>query len=332
MGKSKSYKSNEIAVMLDVIEEKVPISCGEWQRVAAIHNARYRGDEKRTHESIKRKFYDMAKTRAPTGDPRIPPEIQRALEIKDLIIAATEGDRGIPGSDSDDSFDPVAAGGALVHVNQLGGQFKDDDDDLNENNIMVTMPTLPNFEFKSDDKHRDESTTDNKENMPCNVNEEETEMNKKKKVKKEKGVAASDTPMFKPRKKKCEDNSFKEIMDWTIMQMQYEKATRDIDREERKEENKSLRQMQIMQFQQQQQMIQMLMLNHMKPQVNPPIVGEINLAIDNSSPIRSSSVPVSQNGTTFCPVTLNSKFDHRAIELLNSDSDDSSDLPPAFGK
>ena len=74
------YSQMEIDTLLDLVEEHLPISNIEWERIEHLHKCNFPG-ENRTKESLKRKFQDLYRTKIPTGDPHIPPHIKRAKKF-----------------------------------------------------------------------------------------------------------------------------------------------------------------------------------------------------------------------------------------------------------
>ena len=74
------YCQIEIDSLLDLLEEHLPLSTTEWERIEHLHRCRFPAED-RTQESLKRKFQDLYRTKAPTGDPNIPNDVRRAKEI-----------------------------------------------------------------------------------------------------------------------------------------------------------------------------------------------------------------------------------------------------------
>jgi hypothetical protein len=88
-----NYSANEIAQMLEIIEDVVPISGAEWEVVETRHYAYY-SDAGRTADQLRKKFNKLARTAVPTGSPNIPPNVAYAKRIRGLIIEKTEGGTG----------------------------------------------------------------------------------------------------------------------------------------------------------------------------------------------------------------------------------------------
>ncbi len=91
--KGPTYRSGEIDCLLELTQEKIPISGEDWEDIARQHNLRY-PEKERSGESLKRKFFSLAKTKARTGDPTIPPEIAKAKKIMQDIVEETDGSTG----------------------------------------------------------------------------------------------------------------------------------------------------------------------------------------------------------------------------------------------
>jgi hypothetical protein len=96
------FTTQEIKSLLDVIEEIISIGNPDWEKVWDKHMVHYPKKE-RTPESLGRKFQDLAKSKAPTGDPNCLPHIHSAKHIYCLIVMATDGLDGVSGGGNDDS-------------------------------------------------------------------------------------------------------------------------------------------------------------------------------------------------------------------------------------
>ena len=70
--------------LLNLLEQHLPISGTEWDRVEAAHKVKFPLED-RSRDSLKRKFQDLYRTKIPTGDPFIPPEVRRAKMIHQLM-------------------------------------------------------------------------------------------------------------------------------------------------------------------------------------------------------------------------------------------------------
>ena len=88
-GRGPTFGDQEVSHMLDLIEERSPIGSQEWDMIEALHNAKF-PDQKRTKETIKRKFSMLYSTRSPTGDPNCPPLVRRAKRIYNQIRDRTD--------------------------------------------------------------------------------------------------------------------------------------------------------------------------------------------------------------------------------------------------
>ncbi len=93
--KGPKYRSGEIDCLLELAQEKIPISGEDWDDIAREHYIRY-PDKDRNGDSLKRKFYSLAKTKARTGDPTIPPAVAKAKKIYREIVQETDGSTGSP--------------------------------------------------------------------------------------------------------------------------------------------------------------------------------------------------------------------------------------------
>ena len=81
--------TTEPETILESIEEHLPIGQMEWETVEQRHSLLY-PEQKRTIESIKRKFRILYNTKAPTGNPNIPPHVRKAKAIKQKITTRAE--------------------------------------------------------------------------------------------------------------------------------------------------------------------------------------------------------------------------------------------------
>ena len=109
MGKrGPSWDDDEEDFLLNGLEEHLPINPTEWNTVLLHHQERY---ARRTLAAIQRRFNELARTTEPTGDPNIPPVVQRAKGICDVIMEKADGTTGSPGDDkqlgSDEEEDEV---------------------------------------------------------------------------------------------------------------------------------------------------------------------------------------------------------------------------------
>ena len=124
-GGGRNYSSDEVEVLLEVVERILPLGSNCWDRVACEFNiARPRGTDERDGDSLKRKFKALYGVRKPTGDPTIPPQVRRAKLIKRMI-----DNRG-------DTFDTSESISTLNHSND-----GNNDDKMNVRRISTTKST-----------------------------------------------------------------------------------------------------------------------------------------------------------------------------------------------
>jgi hypothetical protein len=79
-----NFSTTELETFLEFNEEHLPIGQMEWETVEQRHSLLY-PEQQRTIESLKRKFRKLYNTKAPTGNPNIPPHIRKAKELKQKI-------------------------------------------------------------------------------------------------------------------------------------------------------------------------------------------------------------------------------------------------------
>jgi hypothetical protein len=60
------FTAPELEILAEAIEEIVPISATDWDKVWDEHKERF-PDLNRTSDSLKRKFQEMVRTKIPTG-------------------------------------------------------------------------------------------------------------------------------------------------------------------------------------------------------------------------------------------------------------------------
>ena len=96
------FNANEISILLDAVEEYLPIGQNDWEMVERMHG-RYFPQAGRTRESLKRKFIQLYGTKIPTGDPKCPDDIKRAKYLFEEIKKRSELSDG--GGDDGDQYD-----------------------------------------------------------------------------------------------------------------------------------------------------------------------------------------------------------------------------------
>ncbi|KAF9782300.1 hypothetical protein BJ322DRAFT_1111171 [Thelephora terrestris] len=118
-----NYKPREVKVLLDLVEEELPIASKGWRVIGSQFRdwAVVTEYPARTNRSLELKYKQLVRTRKPTGDAECPPEILRAHEIDHKIqskvacrdledgeIADFEDGNFLDNSDDNmsDSYDP----------------------------------------------------------------------------------------------------------------------------------------------------------------------------------------------------------------------------------
>ena len=115
---------------IDTLEEHLPISNIEWERIEHLHKCNFPGED-RTKESLKRKFQDLYRTKIPTGDPHIPPHIKRAKKIQQMR------EERINSSECEDSED--------FDVVDESEDPKSNSEDANAEDSSTTMTSQPDM-------------------------------------------------------------------------------------------------------------------------------------------------------------------------------------------
>lgn len=77
MPKGTNYSIDEINNLLDLINDELSISATLWGNILKSHLSRY-PDQRRSVDSIKRKFKELYSKKVKTGDPNCPQEVRRA--------------------------------------------------------------------------------------------------------------------------------------------------------------------------------------------------------------------------------------------------------------
>lgn len=70
-----NYSPDELMILLESVEAVVPISSPNWDLVAN-HHSLYFPDTEQMGEQLKKKFYKIADSMIPTGDPNCRDHVQ----------------------------------------------------------------------------------------------------------------------------------------------------------------------------------------------------------------------------------------------------------------
>ena len=81
-GKSLHFTQDEKLILLDCIEEMLPIGAIAWEEVVAMYNQRVDEERARDKSSLSRQFSSLWKQNIPTGNPHCPPAVKRAKYIR----------------------------------------------------------------------------------------------------------------------------------------------------------------------------------------------------------------------------------------------------------
>ena len=147
-----AFKAPKLENLANIVEEIVPISHTDWDRVRDQHNESYR-EQNWTTESLMRKFQWMAKLKMPTGDPNMPRHIRVARRVNYAIVKATDGSMGLPVCDNDDDDDEEDEDEVAEGNSQGDGSDEEDNVALGDTGVGVVDPT--NL-FDSDDEFGDD--------------------------------------------------------------------------------------------------------------------------------------------------------------------------------
>jgi hypothetical protein len=101
------FSMRERLHLLDIIADELPVSSAAWEHVADIHREMYDA-ENRTADSLKRKFNELTRRPAPTGDPNVPEDVRLAKQIRQMIVRSVNASTGE--NEEEDEFASVADG------------------------------------------------------------------------------------------------------------------------------------------------------------------------------------------------------------------------------
>ena len=85
---AKNYTDEEISVLMELIEENLPIESIGWDRVASEFAEDF---DIRTRKSLKIKFESFVRATPNTGDPDCPEFVRTAKRIQRLLLQKSEG-------------------------------------------------------------------------------------------------------------------------------------------------------------------------------------------------------------------------------------------------
>jgi hypothetical protein len=103
-----TFTASELESLAETVEEFLPISHTDWDRVRDQHNENF-PEQNRTTDSLRRKFQWMAKLKMPTGDPNMPRHIRVAKRAMYALVKVTNDLTGSPVRDLDNGDDNNAA-------------------------------------------------------------------------------------------------------------------------------------------------------------------------------------------------------------------------------
>lgn len=108
-GKATQFTQEETHMLLDLVEEVLPVGQEQWKIISNDFNSRVEAKRRRTDEGIRRKFNSLAATKIPTGNPNMPEDVYRAKAISEQIylkchpITGDEGGAAEGGDEFSDS-------------------------------------------------------------------------------------------------------------------------------------------------------------------------------------------------------------------------------------
>lgn len=125
--KGPNFTKAEIDCFLDLAEKapELPLSITEWDLIAEQHRTFF-PLTMRNGDSLRRKFNQLAGRKIPTGDPRIPPEVKKAKELK-WMLGESEL-KWMLGESAGLMTGSPDKGEDLTNIHSNGGAFDEDDD------------------------------------------------------------------------------------------------------------------------------------------------------------------------------------------------------------
>jgi hypothetical protein len=137
MPKGTNYSLEEVDNFLDLVDEILPISATQWERVAKQHLSRY-PDKDWSVDSLKCKFKESHQRKIPTGDPNCPPAVCHAKQLRRAIIDLMDGSnmnsplREDNGDDDESTSKSSSSGGDKfppgdIHFDNNVGEEEDTD-------------------------------------------------------------------------------------------------------------------------------------------------------------------------------------------------------------
>ncbi|KAG8918198.1 hypothetical protein FRC02_002549 [Tulasnella sp. 418] len=88
----QTYTKDEMEAIFDHVEEILPAGANAWNKVAELHRewCEENGRKVRAAKDLEKKFKRLVNEKPPTGNPNIPPDVKRALELQQEINRKNE--------------------------------------------------------------------------------------------------------------------------------------------------------------------------------------------------------------------------------------------------
>jgi hypothetical protein len=134
----RNYTRNELERLMEDVRAVLPISGSDWEVIKSRHS-QYFPNRERTWEQLKKKFWNLANKRIPTGDPNMPWEVQEAKSIRHLIIERTDGARGSPSEE----FEFACEDDSDAEEGVIGAVFGDKEGGASAAANELVPPSLP---------------------------------------------------------------------------------------------------------------------------------------------------------------------------------------------
>ena len=91
--RGSAWRPEEVTHLLTCMEEVVPLNSDDWDRVKELHDEQF-ARKNRSVVALTRKFQQLYRTSEPTGDPNIPPDVEWALNIREMMREKADGTTG----------------------------------------------------------------------------------------------------------------------------------------------------------------------------------------------------------------------------------------------
>ena len=280
--KGPNFSKAEIDSMLELVEQDLPLCASAWDEIAEKHRE-FWPLSGRDGESLRRKFNLLANKKMPTGDPKIPPEVKKAKQIRWQLTESAGLKTGSPEKET--------ANLSSIHSN--GGAFEEEVDvDFSQGPYDKAVESDSDNENENDPSSSDDEEVEVVKNLARSHLKESA---KKKSKTSQATVTPSVTKEFtgsvfinkqnkkartKKRAESDDDDDSKDFIKLFLIQAEQEREEcrhqAEADREyrrQREESDREERRLQMAQLKTMQDMIQIMLMRSLEmptQQTTPP--------------------------------------------------------------